>query len=530
MEARVKTLSDYLETLRRRKWSLILPAVIIFAVAAVVALALPPVYKSTATILIEQQEIPSEFVMATVTTYAEQRLETIKQRIMSSTRLLEVINRFDLYSKLRDRRTTEEIVEEMREDIELETISAEVLDRRTGRSTAATIAFTLSFEGKNPNTVQQVANVLASLYLEENLKAREQQALGASRFLEEEGKAMKIRLVELEAKIAAFKEKNINELPELLQVNLQGLDRVEQDVERMNDQIRSLKEREQYLHTQLASIPPDESGDKKRLDDLKLQLIHLQTRFSDEYPDVVKTKAEIAELEKRDKSTGSTEDSSGPVVIGAAAADSPDNPAYVTLASQLASTQSEIHSMKRQIRELQKRRDEYRSRIEATPRVEETYKALLIERDNTQAKYNDLMRKFMEARVAHGLEKEQKGERFTLIDPPRYPEKPHKPNRPAILLIGFVLSIGGAVGIAALREHSDRSVRSADMLVRATSFPVLATIPEIVTAGDTARRKVVRIGLAAGVVLTIVVAILAFHFFVMDLDIFWAKLSRRMAL
>jgi hypothetical protein len=98
------------------------------------------------------------------------------------------------------------------------------------------------------------------------------------------------------------------------------------------------------------------------------------------------------------------------------------------------------------------------------------------------------------------------------------------------LLIGFVLSIGGAVGIAALREHSDRSVRSADMLVRATSFPVLATIPEIVTAGDTARRKVVRIGLAAGVVLTIVVAILAFHFFVMDLDIFWAKLSRRMAL
>ena len=148
MEPIEMTLDDYMAILKRRKWSLILPALLVFAVAAAVALLLPPVYKSTATILIEEQEIPSEFVKATVTSYAEQRLQSINQRVMSSNRLLEIINRFDLYADIRDRWTTEEIVAKMREATKLEPISAEVMDRRSGRPAEATIAFTLSYEGK----------------------------------------------------------------------------------------------------------------------------------------------------------------------------------------------------------------------------------------------------------------------------------------------------------------------------------------------------------------------------------------------
>ena len=139
---------DYIKILKRRKWSLMLPALIVFAIAVGVALALPSIYMSTSTILIEEQDIPADFVMATVTSYVEQRLQSINQRIMSFTKLSEIIQRLNLYPELRDKLTAEEIVEKMKEDTVLEPVSTEVVDRRTGRPTAATIAFTLSYQGE----------------------------------------------------------------------------------------------------------------------------------------------------------------------------------------------------------------------------------------------------------------------------------------------------------------------------------------------------------------------------------------------
>ena len=174
--------------------------------------------------------------------------------------------------------------------------------------------------------------------------------------------------------------------------------------------------------------------------------------------------------------------------------------------------------------------DMYRQRIANTPKVEEAYKAILIERDNTQAKYDDLMRKHMEARVAQGLEKEQKGERFTLIDPARLPEIPDKPNRLAIMLIGMVLAIGAGIGWASLREFTDLSIRDSESLVLATSFPVLGSIPEIKTEEDIQKEKKKRITIIITLVVCIVVGIVAFHFLVMDLNVFWAKLMRNLGI
>jgi succinoglycan biosynthesis transport protein ExoP len=521
MEPTVKTLYDYVAIVKRRKWSFILPAMIVFVVATIVAFVLPSVYKSTSTILIEEQDIPDEFVMTSVTSYAEQRLQSIHQRIVSYTKLLEMINRFNLYPDLKERWTTEEIVEKMREDIILEPISTDVVDRRTGRPSVATIAFTLSYEGKSPQVVQRVANMLTSLFLEENLQVREKQATETSEFLENEMKKVKEALAQLGAEMAVFKEAHMNELPELIQVNMQSLNNVESNMERLSEQLRSMKEREGYLQTQLASMPrDDENSDKKRLDELKVQMVHLQARYSDQYPDVKKTSAEITELEKR--LNNKNPDS-------AKAGELPDNPAYITLSAQLSSTQADIVSIKRQIQETNKMADVYRQRITSTPKVEEAYKAILNERDNTQAKYNDLMQKHMEAKVAQGLEKEQKGERFTLIDPARLPENPDKPNRLAIMLIGMVLAIGAGVGWASLREFTDLSIRDSESLVLATSFPVLGSIPEIETAEDIQKEKKKRITIIITLVVCIVVGMVVFHFLVMDLNVFWAKFMRKVS-
>jgi succinoglycan biosynthesis transport protein ExoP len=519
MQQMPMTPKDYLEIVKRRKWSLVLPAVIIFLLAGIVALALPSIYQSESTILIEEQEIPADFVMATVTGYAEQRIQQINQRIMSFSRLLEIIQRFDLYPELKDRWTTEEIVEKMKGDTALEPVSAEIVDKRTGRPSTATIAFTLSYEGKNPQKVQQVANVLTSLFLEENLQVRAKQASDTTDFLESEMDRVKADLAAIESQIADFKEAHMNELPEMLQLNMQTLNNIERSIELASQQLRTLKEKEEYLQTQLASLAPyeEEQATRQRLEELKVQLVHLTKRFSEEYPDVKKTRAEIAELEEQLKNPGKNNDQ-------------PDNPAYVTLAAQLASTQSEIESVKRQLKELESSVNAYRLRIAGTPKVEEEYSVLMVARDNTQAKYDDLMRKHMEARVAHGLEKEQKGERFTLIEPPRLPEKPYKPNRLAIMLIGIVLGMGAGIGLAALREFSDDAVRSAESLTMMTEFPVLAGIPEIMTAKDIAGRRTKRLALAVGALAVVVLGLVVFHFFVMDLDIFWAKLMRKLAI
>jgi polysaccharide chain length determinant protein (PEP-CTERM system associated) len=520
MEQNGMTVNDFLDIIRRRKHSIIWPALGIFLVAVLVAFLIPPTYRSTSTILIEDQEIPREYVMAIVSSYAEQRLQSINQRIMSSSRLLDVIKQFNLYPELRERWTMEEIIAKMRKDIKLETISADVADRRTGRRAAATIAFSISYDGRRPEVVQQVANALASLYLSENLKVVEQQTAGASKFIEEEMNRVQASLAVLDGKMSAFKSRNLNTLPELVQLNLQNLDRIDRDIVQLNDQLRTLKEKQEALQSQLASIPKDAANpDKDYLKELRARLVNLQTRYSNDYPDVIKTKAEIAKLERR---LEVAEQQSSPV-------GQPDNPAYIQLSTQLTGIRSEIDYVKRQLTDTQQKRDAYQQRVVASPRVEEHYKALLTERNNTQLKYDDLMKKHMEAKVASGLERGQMGERFTLIDAARLPEKPVKPNIPAILIIGFILGIGAGVGTASLREYNDQSVRSAEDLEEATSMVVLAGIPEIVNQQDIDLVKKRRIAWIIGIVAFIVVGLVVFHFLVMDLDVFWARVMRRLA-
>ena len=517
---------DYLLVLKRRKGSLIWTALVIFVVAAVVALMLPASYKSAATILIENQEIPNDFVMTTITTYAEQQLQETYQRTMSSTKLLEIIDQLGLYQDLKEKLTTEEIVEEMQEDIKLDLISADVMDPRTGRPASTTIAFTLTYESEGgPEKVFKTANTLTTLFLEENLKEREKQATGTFTFLDDEAKKVKVDLVRLEEGLKVFKEQHADSLPELLQVNLQGLQRIELKTDSLRGNLQSLQENEGFLLTQLASLPETDTGasGKSRLVELRVQLAYLTTNYSDEYPDVIKTKAEIAELEKiLNSGTAADGEASSPT--------QPDNPAYITLAAQLSSTRSKITSVTQEMADLGKKEEDYQQRVENCTKLDGEYKTLVNERNNTELKYNDLTRKVMEARVSQGLEKEQKGGRFTLIDPARLPEKPSKPNRLAIALIGMVLGIGGGFGMLALREFMDESVRSADVLALATSFPVLGSVPEIVTVRDRRLKMVKRWSTFLLTVAVIVAGIAAFHFLVMDLDIFWAKVVRKIDL
>ncbi len=303
----------YLSILKARKKYFIFPTLAVLLVTIAIAWSLPPIYESTSTILIEEQQIPPDFVRSTVTGFADQRIQSLTQQILSRTKLWEIIQQFNLYPEMREKFTREEILEAMRDNIKFQTISADVGDRprtRTARaSTAAiTIAFSISYRGKNPDVVQKVTGTLGSQYLEQNLKIREAQAKSTTQFLEAELKELQERIQTLGDQITAFKGEHEGLLPELQQFNRSEAERLEREIKQVDISIWAVDDRKIYLEGQLATINPDapiisSTGErlldpKTRLQALEVALADLQSKFSEDHPDIRKVRREMAELEK----------------------------------------------------------------------------------------------------------------------------------------------------------------------------------------------------------------------------------------
>jgi succinoglycan biosynthesis transport protein ExoP len=577
MQEQTKELRDYLDAFRRRKISILVTIGAFFAISLAVALLWPPTFRSTATILIEEQEIPSDLVRSTITSFAEQRIQSISQRVMTRANLGQIIDKYDLYRSERRRKTMEEILESMRKDIKVETISADVIDPRSGRPTPATIAFTLSYDGERPDVTQKVASELTNLYLNENLKNRTEKASETNEFLSAEAERLGQHISELETKLAAFKEKNIGRLPELNQFNLSVMDRTERELNDVNNQLQSLADRKFYLDGQLAQIDPQSTmigsdGQKimdpaTRLKALRSEYVAAQAKYAPDYPDVVRLKREIEALEKQ---TGNVDSSSeqakdlarlraelaearskysddhpdvirltkavaaqeaalkkDPLPEKEAAKEKPDNPAYLTLQAQLEGVKTEIQAATAHREELKAKLANLEKRIQQAPEVERGYLALTRDYENSIKRYQEIKAKQMEAEVGEQLEKERKGERFSLIDPPQLPEEPVRPNRPAIIILGFLLSVFGGVGYAAVAENIDPSIRGARGVEAVVDAPPLAVIPYIKNRTDALRLKRTRKFVVAGFIAGLIVLAVIAHLMWTPLDVLWFKGLRK---
>jgi polysaccharide biosynthesis transport protein len=568
---------QYIAILKNRKKYFIIPAVVVFVVATLVAFLWPASYESSSTILIEEQQIPQEFVRSTVTGFADQRIQSLTQQILSRVKLWDIIQQFNLYPTQRDKLTREEILERMRKNIKLETVSAEVGDPRKGRrpgQSAVTIAFSISYRGENAGTVQKVAGTLASLYLEQNLKTREAQAQSTTKFLEAELKELQERIKSLGGQITTFKEQHDGLLPEQQRFNQEQVARLDLENKQLENNIRSAEERKAYIEGQLATVSPDATftglpGDRipspaDRLKALELSLADLRAKFSPDHPDIRKTVREIDELKKiAGSTTGSAVErrkrltqlnkelaekqgkysdqhpevkklkteiallqqtpKEGPALKPFTEA---ENPAYINLTTQAKAAAMDISAFRSQQATLQSKLKMYRQRAEDAPRVEQEYLALMRDYQNAHAKHQEVMNKILEARIAEGMEEHQKGEKFTLIDPASYPEKPVSPNRMLILLGGLLCSLAMGAGSVGLAEHLDHSIHNSDELTRLTRLPILGSIIRIKTREDIVRerRKRKLIWMVSGV--SLIMALILFHFLYMDLWILTARLLR----
>jgi uncharacterized protein involved in exopolysaccharide biosynthesis len=573
----VQGLQDYVAVFHRRRTLTLLTGGVLLILSLAAAFLWPPTYKSLATILIEEQEIPSELVHSTITSYADQRIETIKQQVMSRTTLWKVVEQYNLYPDLRRTNPAEEVVRRFIKDIEVEVISADVVDKRTQHPTKATIAFTVAYQSTSPDLAQKVANELTSLFLGQNLKSRERQAQEATSFLQQEAENLSKHIGEVDEKIAAFKRRASGALPELMPLNLQLMSQSDRELMDIEQQIRTLEERKNYLAGELATIKPNTpimsvTGERildsaERLRALHAEYTGASANRSPEHPDMLKLKEEIAALEKETGQLPGIEEvtkqlinaratlattlkrlsSEHPDVVQARRTVQtleqevrqlesapppksmlrPENPAYINLQAQLNSATSSLDALRATRTAVKRRNQDYATRLERTPEMEPDYLFLIRDRDTSGQKYQDIRSRLLEAKVSEGLEVQRKGERFSLIDPPSLPEKPNKPNRLVIVLLGCILALGGGIGTGAVAESLDHSIRTPEQLARLTQLFPLAVIPFMPNERDLSqaikRRHLLR-GAGVGAFVTILALL---HVFVMPLDVLWFAALRR---
>jgi protein tyrosine kinase modulator len=485
---------------KRRKWLGIIVCILPLTATLTAIIALPDLYQSTALVLVERQQVPEAFVRPTVTSQLEIRLQTISQEILSRSRLESLITRFGLYPNLRTRTSSEEAVDQMRRDIQID------LRGNDPKKGGSTTAFALSYRGADPQTVAQVTNTLASFYIEENLKARERQATGTAEFLRAQlGEAQK-RLDEQEAKVSAFRRRNMGSLPQQMAANLAALDSLNARLRSNVDNQVRLAERRDQLASQLAQARIDAGGpepDDVRLARLRQALVALRMKYTDLWPDIVQIKDEIARLEKQ-----MADPKSKPKT-----AEVPPTPEVMRLQGMLKSAETELALTKTDEHRLRKSMESYQARIDETPKNEQEFQELTRNYETTKDLYQNLTRRFEEAQLAESMEQRQKGEQFKILDSAVPAASPTAPRRDRLLIVSIVLSLALGAGAVILAEVLDTSFHSASDLRAHVGIPLLVSIPRILTDHDVRRQRWRFRFLATGVVLSVLVVAGSSYFF-----------------
>ncbi len=463
---------------RRRQVAL---AAFAAAVAVVLSLAiwLPDLYRATVTVVVETQQVSEAFVHASVTSELDTRLQRIQQELTSRARLEDLIARLGLYVDLRQRGLPlEAIVDRMRKDLDLE---LEGVDQPTG-ARGQTIAFKISYVGRDPETVARVANVLAALYVEENTKIREGQAARTAEFLKAQLADVKRELDAQDRRANEFKLTHLGELPQQVEANLGSLERLNTQL-RMNaeTQIRAMDRRDR-IESQLAvagttGVVDQNGSHAAELAKLRRELTDLRRQFSDVYPDVIRVKEQIATLERQDA------ENRPPQKPGLSPVD-----AKARLNEALAETQRELVALKEEELGLRRAIATYEKRVDNVPKRQQELQTLSRDYDSLKERHDTLLKRYEEAQLAESLERGQKAEQFRILDAAIPPRNPAAPGRVRLMIAGLILSILIAAGAVFAAEKLDTSFHTVDDLRTCVRGVALFSIPLIHTAGATRRR------------------------------------------
>ena len=451
---------------------------------------LPDHYKASTTILVDPQKVPEKYVSPTVSSDPGQRLNTITQQVLSSSRLQQIIDDMHLYSELQGKISREELIEAMRKDI---TITV-----KQGSSSGLS-AFTIEYEGRHRQVVAQVANQLAASFIDWNLKNREQQAQDTSDFLAGQLKDAKQNLEEQEAKVSAFKMRHLGEMPEQQAANLQALSQLQGQFQANADTLNRLEVERTLLSRGMdpsasptAQVQAPPMTERSRLEverrDLRNQLRTLQSRYTSAHPEVVDAAARLKRVEDQLKVLPPD-----PPVT----AESQGNSA-VTVRLQLLDR--EAKRLGEEQKRISAQMGVYRAKVDAVPVREQEMAELNRNYSVSKDHYQSLLDKTFSAGMAADLERKQQSEHFTILDSALVPEKPFKPNRRAMLMVAFVGALLMSLGLVYLKDMLDGSLKIETELraMLPASVPLLTIVPELQATAD--RRRALTFAVVAGLV------------------------------
>jgi polysaccharide chain length determinant protein (PEP-CTERM system associated) len=521
------TFNDYLSILRRRGILLVTTFFGLLAVVLVLVIAIPPIYQSTGTIMVESQTIPTDLIPANAASLVDERIEIIRQRVMTRENLLKIIEKYKLFKDSTQSLTVTEKIDAMRKQIVIESIGANVKSRRPNQGT---IAFRLTFEDRWPEIAQKVANELVTLFLDENVKSRTERATETTEFLTQEVEKLKVELEKVETQLATYKQENSKALPQHQELHMGMLSRTETELKDVEREYKTAQEELRFLDLELsaakAGIPPKTGmayapQNPQDIGSLKAEYQRLLSLYTEAHPDVraVKRKIEALEVSAAASGAGAEKPAGGP----------PVSLEVARVQAKIAATQARVESLAAQIKALRGRMGSYEQQLLQVPQVERGLITLMRDHESAKKKYEEIRAKQMNAKINENLEGENKAERFSLLEPPAFPEKAARPDRIKILLLGLFAAFGGSGGFVFLLEMLNQRIRGQEALAIAIRQRPMLAIPYIVIEDEVlVRKRLLKRGVIVTAVLIVTAAILT-HLFYKPLDLLILKIIERFA-
>jgi len=463
--------------IRRRNW-IIWSLVIVPPLVAVVGRHWPKTFRSETTILIDPQRVPEQYVKATVTGSINDRLQTLSDEVMSRTRLLTIANEDHLYQKEREKHGDEAALAAIRKDIKVTLIKGE------GNGNPIE-GFKIAYLASSPELAQKVTQQITDLFIEENVKQRDQDAEGTELFIKNQLAQAGQQLALQDQKIRDFKAAHLGELPEQENANLAMIGEYQSLAQQNSDAIDRANQQKVYLQSMLnvsnGNKPLPSAAPltplQKQLQAAENQLEIDRQKYTDAYPDVIRLRDQIATLEREIKNQPPQ------AARAALAASSTNGNAALDmekqLESQLRATEQEISAREVRQRQIESKISALQSKVQSLPAVQQEYESLSRNYKEMQDNYNSLLQKEQASAMAAQLELHNESERFQVLDPASFPTQPYSPNLRLVYTGGLLGGLLVGLGLAFLKEMRDPSIHNSDEAEMYLSAPLIATLPAI---------------------------------------------------
>ncbi len=470
-------LQPYFDIVKRRRWWIIIPFIMSIICGGIYILVTPKTYKSTTLILVESQRIPSSYVKSTITESLQNRLNTISQQVYSRTNIERIIKEFQLNSP-REKGRFEKIKDNILEKLGLGSTGNKKVpgdDMQLVNFVRKKIqvslkggkrAFEISFEWYDPKIAADVANALASQFIDENLKIREEMAMGTTKFLESEVARLKDEMERKGRELEGFKKEHMGALPDELQSNITILNQLKDEYNNLANLLTIAKQQEAILREQLKSQNPMTSNISQKennfesIDQLEMRLRELRSIYTPRHPDVVALEKKIERLKKQLKKH------KGRVF-------KEETPLYY----QLQTIRNQITNYQNRIKQVEAQIAVYKKRIEITPKIALQLEKMQKEYNVLSKRYQALLAKKLNAEMAEELEKRQKGEQFRVIDPAVPSLVPSSPDVKKVGFISIILGLGLGLGLAFLKESLDPAFYTPEEIESYLNAKVIVCLP-----------------------------------------------------